>query len=128
MNSTTGIKQAQPLFEKLGGTKTIETVVEAFYVRMLADPTLKHFFAKTNMKWLKMRQAQFFTQALGGPAIYKGKDMKAAHAKMKITAKDFDLTAGHLVETLRAAGVSKPDIDTIVGAIAPLAKEIVNTQ
>jgi hypothetical protein len=70
------------------------------------------------MKWLKMRQVQFFTQALGGPAIYKGKDMKVAHDKMKIAAKEFDLTVGHPVETLKAAGVGKADIDTIVGASA----------
>jgi hemoglobin len=128
MGTKAGTKQTQSLFEKLGGTKTIEAVVDAFYVRMLADPELKHFFTKTNMKWLKLRQTQFFTQALGGPAIYKGKDMKAAHTKMKIAARDFDLTAGHLVETLKAAGVSRPDIDTIVSAVTPLAKDIVNSK
>jgi truncated hemoglobin YjbI len=32
--STAGTKQAQSLF---GGTKTIESVVDQFYVRMLAD-------------------------------------------------------------------------------------------
>ena len=66
---------AKSLFDKLGGTKSIEAVVDEFYKRVLADTELKPFFAKNNMTWLRMRQVQFFTQALGGPALYKGKGM-----------------------------------------------------
>jgi hemoglobin len=53
---------ARPLFDKLGSTKSIEAVVDEFYKRVLVDTELKHFFAKTNMTWLRMRQVQFFTK------------------------------------------------------------------
>ncbi|HEX8817786.1 MAG TPA: group 1 truncated hemoglobin [Terriglobales bacterium] len=126
MSGSAGAKPAKSLFEKLGGTKAIEAVVDAFYKRVLADPELKPFFAKTNMNWLRMRQVQFFTQSLGGPAIYKGKDMKAAHVKMAIEHKHFDLVAMHLVNTLKSVGVAQSDIDTVIAAVAPLSKDIVN--
>ncbi len=51
---------AKSLFDKLGGTKSIEAVVDEFYKRVLADTELKPFFPKTNMTWLRMRQVQFF--------------------------------------------------------------------
>jgi truncated hemoglobin YjbI len=61
MSGSASAKSAKSLFDKLGGTKSIEAVVDEFYKRVLADTELKPFFAKTNMTWLRMRQVQFFT-------------------------------------------------------------------
>jgi len=115
------------LFKQLGGEKSVEAVVDDFYKRVLADGELSPFFTKTNMKWLRMRQGQFFTQALGGPEIYKGKGMKEAHAKMQIADHHFQKVAHHLVETLRSLGVSQARIDQVVQLVAPLKGDIVNT-
>jgi hemoglobin len=54
------------LYERLGGKTAIVAAGEEFYRRVLADPELRPFFAKTNMKWLKTRQPHFLTQTLGG--------------------------------------------------------------
>jgi truncated hemoglobin YjbI len=59
MSGSASAKSAKSLFDKLGGTKSIEAVVDEFYKRVLADTELKPFFAKTNMTWLRMRQVQF---------------------------------------------------------------------
>jgi hemoglobin len=126
MSGSASAKSAKSLFDKLGSTKSIEAVVDEFYKRVLADTELKPFFAKTNMTWLRMRQVQFFTQALGGPALYKGKGMKEAHAKMTIGQHHFDLVAMHLVDTLKSLSVAQAEIDAVVSAVAPLAKDIVS--
>ena len=126
MSGSASAKSAKSLFDKLGGTKSIEAVVDEFYKRVLADPELKLFFAKTNMTWLRMRQVQFFTQALGGPALYKGKGMKEAHAKMTIGQHHFDLVAMQLMGTLKLLSVAQAEIDAVVSAVAPLAKDIVS--
>jgi len=115
------------LFERIGGIPAIKATVDLFYEKVLADPDLKPFFAKTNLAWLKARQNAFFIQALGGPALYKGKDMKAAHEKLSIAQADFDRVAGHLVASLAELKVPKSLIDEVVGAVAPLAEQIVNT-
>ncbi len=78
------------------------------------------------MTWLRMRQVQFLTQALGGPALYKGKGMKEAHAKVTIGQHHFDLVAMHLVGTLKSLSVAQAEIDAVVSAVAPLAKDIVS--
>ena len=126
ISGSASAKSTKSLFDKLGRTKSIEAVVDEFYKRVLADTELKPFFANTNMTWLRMRQVQFFTQALGGPALYKGKGMKEAHAKMTIGQHHFDLVAMHLVDTLKSLSVAQAEIDAVVSAVAPLAKDIVS--
>ena len=51
--------------------------------------------------------------------------MRTVHTGMNISKADFDDTAGHLVAALNAARVSTSDINTIVGAVAATAPEIV---
>jgi methyl-accepting chemotaxis protein len=116
------------LFERIGGIPAIKATVDLFYEKVLADPDLAPFFSKTNMTWLKGRQNAFFVQALGGPALYKGKDMKSAHAQMSISQADFNAVAGHLVASLAELNVPQPLIDEVVSAVAPLAPDIVSSQ
>lgn len=116
------------IYERIGGPLAVKAAVEEFYVRVLADPSLQGFFTKTDMTALTARQIQFFTTALGGPALYKGPDMKKAHAHLAIEQKHFNAVAGHLVATLKSLGVAEWTINQIVAAVAPLAEQIVNTQ
>ncbi|MEZ5291498.1 MAG: methyl-accepting chemotaxis protein [Vicinamibacterales bacterium] len=115
------------LFERLGGVPAIKAAVDAFYVRVLGDPGLSPFFEGVNMRSQKSKLNAFLTQGLGGPQVYKGRDMASAHQHLPITKEHFDLVAGHLVATLNDLGVPAPLIDEVVAAVAPLAPEIINT-
>ncbi|RAY10860.1 group 1 truncated hemoglobin [Actinomadura craniellae] len=116
----------QSIYEAIGGEDALVAVVDDFYVRVLADPELQGFFGGTNMARLKGRQVEFFAVALGGPHEYTGKPMQEAHQGLGITQHHFALVAGHLTDTLTAAGVPGPTVETIIGAVAPLADEIVS--
>ena len=94
---------------------------------MLEDRQLKRFFQQVDMERLKSRQRDFFTQALGGPARYRGPTMKRGHAHLAIEKRHFERVAGHLVDTLTALGVSRSLTDEVAGAVAPLADDIINT-
>ena len=120
------VRKTDSLYAKLGGKSAIEAVVNAFYDRVLADPELAPFFAETNMAWLKSRQVQFFTQSLGGPALYRGRAMQPAHAHLAIEDRHFALTVKHLVATLEALRVPKPLIEEVGALLAPLKADIVN--
>ena len=120
-------KESQPsLYKRLGGAKAVSVAVEEFYGRVLSDPQLAHFFEFTNMDWLKRSQTAFLTQALGGPALYKGTDMQSAHAGLGITHDDFNRVAGHLVDSLKSLGVGRSLIDEVVEIVLPLSSEIVS--
>lgn len=114
------------VYEAIGGEEALVAVVDDFYERVLADPQLAPFFAGANMNALKGKQVEYFAAALGGPAAYKGQTMKQVHTGRGITQADFDKVAYHLTNALAAAGVPGDLVTRIIGAIAPLADDIVS--
>ena len=112
------------IYAQIGGAEAIEAVVEDFYVRVLADVELAGFFTGTNMARLKGKQVEFFGAALGGPDPYTGAPMRQVHQGRGITAHHFGLVAGHLSDSLTAAGVPEELVAQILAAVAPLADEI----
>ena len=113
------------IYEQIGGQEAIAAVVDDFYVRVLADPELAGFFSGTNMSRLKGKQVEFFSAALGGPEPYTGQPMKDVHRGRGIEQRHFDAVATHLIGALTTAGVPAETVHTIIGAIAPLADDIV---
>jgi hemoglobin len=114
------------IYDRIGGHEALAVVVDDFYVRVLADERLAGFFSGTTMPRLKGRQVEFFAAALGGPEPYRGASMRDVHRGRGIQQSDFDLVAGYLTESLHAAGVDAATVDQIIGAIAPLADDIVS--
>ena len=114
------------LFDAIGGDPAIAAAVEAFYRRVLADPSLAPFFADTPIDRLKAHQRAFLTLALRGSGTYTGRTMRAAHAGRGITDADFDRVATHLGATLTALQVPAELIAQIIGGIAPLRPDIVD--
>jgi hemoglobin len=115
------------IYDAIGGEDALIKVVDDFYRRVMDDPQLAGFFAGTNMTRLKGRQVEFFAVALGGPHTYTGASMRDAHQGRSIGQEHFNLVAGHLTDSLRDAGVSDELIGQIIGAVAPLATEIVSS-
>jgi len=112
------------IYRQIGGHEALETVVDDFYDRVLADPELAGFFTGTNMSRLKGKQVEFFAAALGGPEPYTGAPMRQVHQGRGITMHHFNLVAGHLKDSLTAAGVPDELVEQILAAIAPLGAEI----
>jgi hemoglobin len=112
------------VYDRIGGHQALEVVVEDFYCRVLDDDHLVGFFAGANMNRLKGKQVEFFAAALGGPEPYTGAPMKQVHRGRGITMDHFNLVAGHLTDSLCAAGVPEPTIAEILSAISPLAADI----
>lgn len=62
----------QTIYEKLGGRETIDKVVDAFYVKVLADPTVNEYFTNTDMEKQRRHQAAFISYAIGGAPFTDG--------------------------------------------------------
>ena len=112
------------LLDELGGPEAVAAAVDGFYARVLADPELAPMFAKSNMTVQRGRLTKFVVGATGGEP-YRGRSMREAHAGMGITGHQFGLVAGHLVAQLESMGVPGRLVDQLVGAVAPLADDIV---
>jgi len=114
------------IYDSIGGAPALAAAVDDFYTRLLADPRLAGYFAGADLRQLKSHQRAFLAAALGGPQLYQGRDLGAAHAHLAITEEDFDGVVAHLVDTL--VGLSVPDetIEQIGALLAPLREAIVS--
>ncbi len=119
-------RESLSLFELIGGAPAIEAAVEELYKRIMADARLAPMFKEERLPQLKKQQADFFTQALGGGAVYRGPSMKEAHAGFHIGAEQFGQVAEHLQASLQHLGVDNEYISAILEKIGPLANAIIN--
>src|SRR3954447_16347533 len=93
------------IYSQIGGRESVAAAVELFYARAMGDPVLAPYFADTDMRRQKAHMRAFLAVALGGPEVYGGRDMHAAHAGLGVTHEAFDRVVGHLVATLIELGV-----------------------
>ncbi|MFN0078346.1 MAG: hypothetical protein ACKVY0_17970 [Prosthecobacter sp.] len=110
------------LYQKLGGKAAIDAAVEAFYVKVLADDRVKHFFDDVSMDKQRRKQKEFLSAAFGGPLPWTGKDMRKAHAGLGLTEEHFNAIAENLVNTLKDLKISQELIDQVV-AVALTTKD-----
>ena len=108
------------LYERLGGELAVNTAVDIFYRKVLADPTISEFFDSTDMDEQRAKQKAFLTMVFGGPEEYTGKDMREAHAPLVeqgLNDSHFDSVAGHLEATLKELEVA----EDLIGEVMTIA-------
>jgi hemoglobin len=115
------------LFERLGGSGALEELVAGFYQRVTGDPVLAPFFEGVAMESLQKMQAEFLAMVLGGPVSYTGRPLAHVHHGRGITASQVAAFAGHLLEELRARGVSDSDCDAVISRVDRLSNEVTGT-
>lgn len=116
------------IYDSIGGAPAVRSAVEGFYARVLADERLAPFFTGTGLERLKVHQRAFLAAALGGPQIFTGRDIAAAHAGLGIGDGDFDAVVGHLASALTSLGVVEDTIGQIGVALASLRGDIVTAR
>ncbi len=116
------------LYQRLGGFDAIAAVVDDFVPRLVGDPQLMRFFAGhgTESK-MRIRQlvVEMICQATGGPCVYIGRSMKAAHGGLGITQNDWQAAVKHLVATLDKFKVPQREKDELLAIVSSLEKDIV---
>ena len=110
------------LYQKLGGKPAMDAAIDAFYVKVLADDRVKHFFDDVSMDKQRRKQKEFLSAAFGGPLPWTGKDMRKAHDGMGLTEVHFNAIAENLVNTLKDLKIKQELIDQVV-AVALTTKD-----
>ena len=113
------------IYATIGGAPAVAAAVDDFYRRVLNDPSLAGYFVGVDPERVKAHQRMFIAAALGGPAGYRGRPMRAAHAGLHVRDADFDRVVDHLVATLSALGVAGSTIAGIAELLDPLRQQIV---
>jgi hemoglobin len=122
---TGGSRAAKSLYDRLGGKEAITAVVDQFVANVAADARINGRFATTDIPKLKRHLVDQVCMAAGGPCIYTGRDMKTAHAGMKITNADFDALVEDLVGALDKFNVPKREQQELLALLGPMKKDIV---
>ena len=111
------------LYEQLGGAPAMETAVETFYRKVLADERVAHFFDDVDMDRQMAKQTAFLTMVTGGPHSYTGRDMNVAHAHLRargLNDTHVDVVIEHLGSTLLELGA----MPAMVQEVAALANSV----
>jgi hemoglobin len=112
------------LFERLGGSASIDLAVDQFYERLLADPDLAPFFDGVPMARQRAHQKAFLAMALGGPDSYQGRSLEEAQTALAIDDHHVDLVAGHLSAVLIDLGVAPELVDEVISAVDGLRPSV----
>lgn len=113
------------IYDRLGGHDAVGLAVDRLYERLLADPELAGYFAGRDIDRLVRHMRSFFAAAVGGPGLYRGRNMSAAHAGLQITEDHFDRTVQHVVAVLRDLGVDASLISDVGATLTPLRAIVV---
>lgn len=125
-----GMAKQTTLYQRLGGKKAIQAVVDDFVGRVAADARINAFFAATaadpkRLAKFKGNLVDQICEAAGGPCKYKGKDMKTAHQGMGISTADFNALVEDLTASLDKFKVAEADKGSLLGVLGPMKSDIV---
>jgi hemoglobin len=116
------------LYERLGGKNAITAVIDDFVARCAGDSRINGKFARTDIPRLKASLIDQVCEATGGPCTYSGRDMRATHDGMQVTAGEFDALVADLVATLDKFSVPEAEKNELIGALAPMRSDIVEVE
>ncbi len=122
------------LWDRLGGEPTVKKVVDDVFALAIEDKKvnlLRDGKVKLDAKGvtsLKEKLVAFISEATGGPLKYTGKDMKSAHAGMKITSDEFDALGAIVVDVLKKHKAAQADIDELMKILGATKKDIVESK
>ena len=115
------------LYVALGGQPGLVALIDDFVPRLVADPKIGHFFAKTDLPSFKQRLVEQFCVVSGGGCKYQGANMKLAHEEHDIRMSDFNLLVEDLQAAMEARGIPFSTQNQLLARLAPMHRDIVNT-
>ena len=108
------------------GSRVTSGMAECLYDRLLLDPGLAPFFDGVDIDRLREHVADFLSVLTGGPDIYRGRDLREAHADFVISRDHFERVMTHIAAAATDLGIEPDDITTIAVAIRGYEDDVVS--
>ncbi len=115
-------------FQAFGAKPGLVSLMDDFMSRLLADPRTAPFFQKANQAHVKQQLVEQFCQALGGPCVYEGLDMKSAHQDLEIRKGEFNALVEILQSSMNARGIPFAAQNQLLAKLAPLHRDIITAR
>jgi len=104
----------ESLYERLGASDGITAIASDLVDLHIANPSIAPRFAGKNVDQLKHGAATFFISGTGGPNVYEGKDMYAAHKGMNISGEEFIAVLDDALLALQKNGVGQREQEEVL--------------
>ena len=106
------LPQEKSLFERLGGTEGISSIVDSITNNHINNPVINEKFSHLKpgteaYDTFKIHVKQFLEAGTGGTAKYTGKDMVSAHTGFNITGKEFLSTTDDVLKALESHNIDE---------------------
>ena len=121
------------LYERLGGTYSIATVVDDFIERLLvnstlnANPAIKEARARVPKAGLKFHVTTLVCEVSGGPCKYAGRTMKESHERLNITPAEWDAMVADFKITLNKFNVPQREQQELITIVGSTKNDIVRS-
>ncbi|CAN5162978.1 hypothetical protein BH10PSE16_BH10PSE16_40360 [soil metagenome] len=128
MSGASGAQQApqsDQLYQAFGQKTGLVSLMDDFMTRLLADPRTGPHFKPANQQHIKEQLVEQFCALGGGPCIYKGADMKTAHAELDIKKSDFHALVEVLQLSMDARGIPFARQNEMLALLAPMHRDII---
>ena len=131
----TAMAQVTPpsLYERLGGTYSIATVVDDFIERLLvnatlnANPAINEARKRVPKAGLKFHVTAMVCEVSGGPCKYTGRAMKESHQHLNITQAEWDAMVVDFKATLNKFKVPQREQQELITIVGSTRNDIVRS-
>lgn len=113
------------LYRSLGEKAGIARLMDNFVDRLVKNVRIGSHFKNANLQNLKASLTDQICQASGGPCVYKGPDMKTAHADMDIRKGDFNALVEDLQAAMDAQDIAFGQQNRLLAILAPMHRDVV---
>jgi hemoglobin len=113
------------LYQALGEKAGIARLMDDLVTRAVADPRIGHIFKDTKVQALKDSLTLQVCLLSGGPCVYEGDNMKAAHADFAITKGDFNRLVELLQSAMDAQNIPFTQQNRLLALLAPMHGDII---
>jgi len=113
------------LYERLGGTEGITKIANDVIDNHVTNEAIATRFAESDVPALKNAAATFFIAGTGGPDVYKGKDLLAAHKGMNISAAEFMAVLDDALSALEKNNIGQREQEEVLFALYSMRSQVV---
>jgi hemoglobin len=115
----------QTLYERLGGKPAIDAVVADALNNIAADTRINWRFAHADLARLNKNLADLLCLRAGGPCVYTGQNMAAAHDGTFIRDEEFDALVQDLVKSLDKFKVPSREKGELLAMLGQMRNSVV---
>ena len=116
------------LYDRLGGYDTLAAFTDDFLQRLTSDPEIGIYWrghSTDSMKRDRQLLIDFLCEAIGGPFIYRGRDMRTSHQVLRISERDWQITIDHIAGTLDHLGVTDSEREEFLDCVSSVNDDTV---